>query len=128
MSMSPFVDVMYGTTEDWNSDSQLELPGTYGLGLVRYGLMFWSRPAGRAPEVTGPYCSQTTSGAAPPEAWLSMAAFAWVMPLVLFGSHWTVTFLWAASYCVVRFLSPALSAAVIGPVFGGRTALIVTGA
>src|SRR6266571_8121949 len=90
--------------------------------------MFWSRPAGRAPEVTGPYCSQTTSGAAPPEAWLSMAAFAWVMPLVLFGSHWTVTFLWAASYCVVRFLSPTLSAAVIGPVFGGSTALIVTGA
>ena len=47
---------------------------------------------------------------------------------VLFGSHWTVTFLCAASYCVVRLFRPALSAAVIGPVFGGRTALIVTGA
>ena len=23
------------------------------------------------PEVTGPYCSQTRSGAAPPEAWVS---------------------------------------------------------
>ena len=50
------------------------------------------------------------------------------MPDVLFGSHWTVTFLCAASYCGVSFFSPALSAAVIGPVFGGSTALIVTGA
>src|SRR6266566_3846437 len=90
--------------------------------------MFWSSPFGRAPEVTGPYCSQTTSGAAPPEAWLSMDAFAWVMPVVLFGSHWTVTFLWAARYCWVSFCKPTLSAAVIGPVFGGSTALIVTGA
>src|SRR5580692_4941941 len=128
MSMSPFVEVMYGTTEGSNSDSQLELPGTYGLGLVRYGLMFCSSPAGRAPEVTGPYCSQTTSGALPPEAWLSSWALAWVMLEELFGSHWTVTFLYAASYCVVRLFRPALSAAVIGPVFGGRTALIVTGA
>src|SRR5580692_6327081 len=110
MSMSPFVEVMYGTTEGSNSDSQLELPGTYGLGLVRYGLMFCSSPAGRAPEVTGPYCSQTTSGAEPPDAWLSMAAFAWVMPVVLFGSHCTVTFLCAASYCWVRVCRPALSA------------------
>src|SRR5436309_3369157 len=90
--------------------------------------MFWSRPAGRAPEVTGPYCSQTTSGAAPPEAWLSMAAFAWVISPELFGSHWTVTFLWAASYYWVSRCNPRLSAALIGPVFGGRTALIVTGA
>src|SRR5207248_6522619 len=88
--------------------------------------MFWSSPDGRAPEVTGPYCSQTTSGAAPPEAWLSMAAFAWVMPVVLFGSHCTVTFRCADSYCWVSRCSPALSAAVIGPVFGGRTALMVT--
>ena len=50
-----------------------------GVGLVRYGLMFCSSPAGRAPEVTGPYCSQTTSGALPPEAWLSSWALAWVM-------------------------------------------------
>src|SRR5690242_13627776 len=90
--------------------------------------MFCSRPAGSAPEVTGPYCSQTMSGAAPPEAWLSIAAFVVVMPVVLFGSHWTVTFLCAFSYCWVSCCSPALSAAVIGPVFGGRTALIVTGA
>src|SRR5487761_119232 len=90
--------------------------------------MFCSSPAGSAPEVTGPYCSQTTSGAEPPDAWLSMAAFAWVMPVVLFGSHCTVTFLCAASYCWVRVCRPALSAAVIGPVFGGSTALIVTGA
>ena len=90
--------------------------------------MFWSRPAGRAPEVTGPYCSQTTSGAEPPEAWLSMAAFAWVISPELFGSHWTVTFLWAASYYWVSRCNPRLSAALIGPVFGGRTALIVTGA
>src|SRR5690348_920246 len=128
MSMSPFGEVMYGTTEDWNSDSQLELPGTYGLGLARYGLMFCSRPAGRAPEVTGPCCSQTTSGALPPEAWLSSWALDWVMLDMLFGSHWTVTFLWAFSYWVVRFFRPALSAAVIGPVFGGSTALMVTGA
>ena len=47
---------------------------------------------------------------------------------VLFGSHWTVTFLCAASYWVVSCFRPALSAAVIGPVFGGSTALIVTGA
>ena len=60
--------------------------------------MFCSRPAGSAPDVTGPYCSQTTSGAAPPEAWLSTAAFAALMLPVLFGSHWTVTFLCAASY------------------------------
>src|SRR5690349_14254001 len=90
--------------------------------------MFWSRPAGSAPEVTGPYCSQTISGALPPEAWLSMAALAWVMPVVLFGSHCTVTLLCAVSYCLVSCCSPALSAAVIGPVFGGSTALIVTGA
>src|SRR5512135_2585440 len=90
--------------------------------------MFCSRPFGRAPEVTGPYCSQTMSGAAPPDAWLSMAAFAWVMPVVLFGSHRTVTFLCAASYCWVSCWRPRLSAAVIGPVFGGSTALIVTGA
>src|SRR5579864_5842072 len=90
--------------------------------------MFCSSPAGRAPEVTGPYCSQTTSGALPPDAWLSSCAFAWVMLDMLFGSHWTVTFLWAAWYCWVSCFSPALSAAVIGPVFGGSTALIVTGA
>src|SRR5580693_3910620 len=90
--------------------------------------MFWSSPLGRAPEVTGPYCSHTTSGAEPPEAWLCIAALAWVMPVVLFGSHVTVTFLWAASYCLVSCCSPALSAAVIGPVFGGSTALMVTGA
>src|SRR5690349_2476763 len=126
--MSPFDEVMYGTTEGWNSDSQLELPGTYGLGLVRNGLMFCSSPAGMAPEVTGPYCSQTTSGALPPEAWLSSWALDWVMLDMLFGSHCTVTFLWAFSYWVVRSFRPALSAAVIGPVFGGSTALIVTGA
>src|SRR5438876_11053027 len=90
--------------------------------------MFCSSPAGRAPEVTGPYCSQTTSGALPPEAWLSSWALAWVMLDMLFGSHWTVTFLCAASYCWVSCFRPALSAAVIGPVFGGSTALIVTGA
>src|SRR2546429_8026573 len=90
--------------------------------------MFCSRPGGSAPDVTGPYCSQTTSGAAPPEAWLSTAAFAALMLPVLFGSHWTVTFLCAASYCWVSCFRPALSAAVIGPVFGGSTALIVTGA
>ncbi len=47
---------------------------------------------------------------------------------MLFGSHWTVTFLWAASYWVVSCFRPALSAALIGPVFGGSTALIVTAA
>ena len=45
---------------------------------------------------------------------------------VLFGSQSTVTFLCAASYCVVSDLSPALSAAVIGPVLGGSTALMTT--
>ena len=45
---------------------------------------------------------------------------------MLLGSHWTVTFLCAAWYCWVSCFRPALSAAVIGPVFGGRTALIVT--
>src|ERR1051325_4107557 len=90
--------------------------------------MFCSRAAGRAPELTCPYCSQTTSGALPPEAWLSSWALAWVMLDMLFGSHWTVTFLCAASYCWVSCFRPALSAAVIGPVFGGSTALIVTGA
>ena len=47
---------------------------------------------------------------------------------MLFGSHWTVTLECAAWYCWVSCFRPALSAAVIGPVFGGRTALIVTGA
>src|SRR5690242_4151055 len=87
--------------------------------------MFWSSPCGRAPEVTGPYCSHTRSGALPPEAWLSRVALAWVMLAVLFGSHWTVTFLRASSYCVVRSFRPALSAAVIAPVFGGSSALMV---
>src|SRR5215469_13915175 len=86
--------------------------------------MFWSSPCGRAPEVTGPYCSQTRSGALPPEAWLSSVALAAVMLAVLFGSHWTVTFLWAASYWAVRLFRPALSAAVIGPVLGGSSALM----
>src|SRR5580698_4020661 len=125
MSMSPLGEVMYGTVELENSESQLELPGTYGLGFSRYGLMFCSKPFGSAPDVTGPYCSQTRSGALPPEAWLSTAAFACVMLVVLFGSHCTVTFLWAASYSSVSFFSPALSDALIGPVLGGRTALIV---
>src|SRR5215467_54460 len=103
MSMSPFGDVMYGTVDGENSDSQLVLPATYGLGFCRYGLMFCSRPLGIAPEVTGPYCSHTRSGALPPDAWLSSAAFAAVMLAVLFGSHCTVTFLCAASYCCVSF-------------------------
>src|SRR5262245_36191564 len=103
-----------------NRDSQLVLPGTYGLGLSRKGLMFCNSPCGKAPEVTGPYCSQTTSGAAPPEAWLSMDAFACVMSPLLLGSHWTVTFLCLASYRWVSCCRPRLSAAVIGPVFGGR--------
>ena len=47
---------------------------------------------------------------------------------MLLGSHWIVTLLCAAWYCWVSCFRPALSAAVIGPVFGGRTALIVTGA
>jgi hypothetical protein len=47
------------------------------------------------------------------------------MLAVLFGSHWTVTFLWAASYWVVRAFRPALAAAVIAPVLGGRSALMV---
>ena len=76
--------------------------------------------------MTGPYCSQTRSGALPPEAWLSRVALAAVMLAVLFGSHWTVTFLCAASYCVVSVFRPALSAAVIAPVFGGSTALMTT--
>src|SRR5437764_14730675 len=90
--------------------------------------MSCGRPGGSAPDVTGPYGSQTTSGAAPPEAWLSTAAFAALMLPVLFGSHWTVTFLCAASYWVVSCFRPALSAAVMGPVFGGSTALMVTAA
>src|SRR5215472_602612 len=88
--------------------------------------MFCSRPAGSPPEVTGPYCSQTRSGALPPEAWLSSCAFACVIDEVLVGSHWTVTFLCAVSYCLVSWLRPALSAAVIAPVFGGNSALMTT--
>src|ERR1700761_6090711 len=88
--------------------------------------MFCSRPLGRLPEVTGPYCSQTRSGAAPPDAWPSVCAFAWVMLAVLVASHCTVTPLWAASYCWVSCRRPALSAAVIAPVFGGSSALMVT--
>ena len=57
------------------------------------------------PEVTGPYCSQTRSGAAPPEAWLSTVGVGLaVMDEVLFGSQSTVTFLCAASYCVGELL------------------------
>src|SRR5437868_2139290 len=126
--MSLFVKVMYGTVTGVKGDSQLELPGTYGLGLVRYGLMFCSSPAGMAPQLTGTNYSQSTSGAMPPEVWLSSWTLAWVMLEELFGSHWTVPFLCAASYWVVSCFKPALSAAVIGPVFGGSTALMVTGA
>src|SRR5215469_1183868 len=90
--------------------------------------MFWSRPWGSDPDVTGPYCSQTRSGALPPEAWLSTDAFDWVMLALLLGSHTTVTFLWAASYWSVRCFRPALSDAEIGPVLGGSTALMVTAA
>ncbi len=79
------------------------------------------------PEVTGPYCSQTRSGAAPPDAWLSTVALDTVIEELLFGSQSTVTFLCAASYCVVSVLRPALSAAEIAPVLGGSTALMVTG-
>ena len=86
--------------------------------------MFCSRPLGSAPEVTGPYCSQARSGALPPEAWLSRVALAWVMLAVLLGSHWTVKPLWAASHSLVSFFSPALSAAVMGPVLGGSSALM----
>jgi hypothetical protein len=45
---------------------------------------------------------------------------------VFTGSHCTVTFLCAASYCRVSCWRPALSAAVIAPVFGGSSALMVT--
>ena len=86
--------------------------------------MFCSSPFGRPPEVTGPYCSQARSGALPPEAWLSRVAFAALMLAVLLGSHCTVKPLCAASHWLVSFFSPALSAAVIGPVFGGSTALM----
>src|SRR5579863_3319917 len=89
--------------------------------------MFCRKPFGILPEVTGPYCSQTRSGAAPPEPWLSTVALDWVIEELLFGSQSTVTFLCAASYCVVSVLRPALSAAVIAPVLGGSTALMVTG-
>src|ERR1700722_10089674 len=89
--------------------------------------MFCRKPLGMLPEVTGPYCSQTRSGAAPPEPWLSTVALDAVIEELLFGSQSTVTFLCAASYCVVSVLSPALSAAVIAPVLGGSTALMVTG-
>ena len=80
------------------------------------------------PEVTGPYCSQTRSGAAPPEAWLSTGALVAVIEELLFGSQSTVTFLCAASYCSVSSFRPAFSAEVIAPVLGGSTALMVTGA
>src|ERR1700722_4846008 len=89
--------------------------------------MFCRKPFGILPEVTGPYCSQTRSGAAPPDPWLSTVALDAVIGELLFGSHCTVTFLCAASYCVVSVLRPALSAAVIAPVLGGSTALMVTG-
>src|SRR5689334_16524545 len=88
--------------------------------------MFCSRPEGMLPEVTGPYCSQTRSGAAPPEAWVSTWALVWVIEEELFGSQFTVTFLCAASYCWVSCCSPLFSADVIAPVFGGSTALMVT--
>src|SRR5580704_2504423 len=86
--------------------------------------MFCSKPFGSAPDVTGPYCSQARSGALPPEAWLSRAAFAPSICVAGLCSHCTVTVLWAASYCAVSFLRPALSAAVMAPVFGGSTALM----
>src|ERR1035438_1905036 len=88
--------------------------------------MFWSSPAGTDPDVTGPYCSHTRSGAAAPDAWASTAALAAVMLEVLLGSHSTVTPGCAFSYCVVRLASPALSVAVAGPVLGGRTAFMTT--
>src|SRR5580692_3937717 len=90
--------------------------------------MFCSSPAGMLPDVTGPYCSQTRSGAAPPEAWVCTWALLTVMEEELFGSQSTVTFLWAASYSSVSCLRPAFSAELIAPVLGGSTALIVTGA
>src|SRR5580693_6490981 len=86
--------------------------------------MFCSNPLGSAPEVTGPYCSQTRSGALPPDAWLCTAAFAVVMLALFSGSHCTVTFLCAASYSAVSFCRPLLSAASIVPVPGGSTALM----
>src|SRR5580693_3818608 len=86
--------------------------------------MFCSSPFGSAPEVTGPYCSQTRSGALPPDAWLCTAAFAVVMLALFSGSHCTVTFLCAASYSRVSFFIPALAAASIVPVLGGSTALM----
>src|SRR5258708_3511870 len=86
--------------------------------------MFCSRPFGSAPEVTGPYCSHTRSGALPPDAWLSTVAFALSICVAVLGSHCTVKPLCAASHWLVSFFSPALSEAVMEPVFGGRTALI----
>src|SRR5437660_1795402 len=47
-----------------------------------------------------------------------------LMLALLLASHCTVTPLCAASYWLVSFFRPALSAAVIGPVFGGSTALM----
>ena len=45
---------------------------------------------------------------------------------VSLGNHCTVTPACAFSYCLVRLSSPALSAAVAGPVFGGKTAFMTT--
>src|SRR6266545_6559269 len=86
--------------------------------------MFCSRPLGSAPEVTGPYCSQGRSGALPPDAWLSRVAFAPSICVAVLGSHCTVKPLCAASHWLVSFFRPALSEAVMEPVFGGSTALM----
>ena len=51
-------------------------------------------------------------------------AFALSICVAVLGSHWTVKPLWAASHWLVSFFRPALSAAVMEPVFGGSTALM----
>src|ERR1700744_4460555 len=77
------------------------------------------------PESSGLYCSQTMSGAPPPEAWETSVALAVTMADGGLGCHSTLTFGWLDSYCGVNFCRLAFCGELMGPVLGGRMARMV---
>ncbi len=124
--MFPFGEVMYGTVELENSDSQLRVAGHVGVGLLQVGPDVLEQALRQRTRRDRAVLLPDQVGRAAAGGLALHGRVGRVMLAVLFGSHCTVTFLCAASYWVVSFFSPALSDELIGPVFGGRTALIVT--
>src|ERR1700759_1464750 len=83
-------------------------------------------PLGMEPDSSGLYCSQTMSGASPPDDWDTSVALAVVMDETGFGCQLTLTFGCFDSYSCVNFCRLAFCGELMGPVLGGKIARIWT--